>query len=714
MESSGKRALRLLLFTQCVLQLLLTCRQAYGAAEGRVQLEEGGQINGEPTVETCAASSHDSESRECRGYPTSTASWTDEAPAVSNQARGDIPHSAGVGERQKEALALFESAMALLNDSNPDQDRVRAYALLSQSATIGHQPAQRMMGIAHLFGDMEAAVEFDPIRARRLLEPLAMGGDPEAQLYFGFMHSFGLAALEPSQAKAIILYTFASIGGNQLAHLALGYRHYAGLGLAQSCEKSLDHYRRVAASVEKAFTVPGGYQYTAATSTISSKLRLYDEYENPSRMLTGQLSEDLIQYYRFLADKGDVHAQVGLGHLHYQGGRGVQQNHTRALTYFLQAANTGNANAMAYLGKMFLEGGKAVQQNNEAAFKYFSMAAEKGNPVGQAGLGTMFLYGQGIPKDHDRALRYLMMAANQGLVHGQFELGNMFYHGFGVERNYKIALKYYQQASSGGHVLALYNLGMMNAQGIGVDQRSCQNAVILFKAVSEQGRSTLLELSRAYDIYKVGGKRVDEALVRYGFLAELGYEPAQSNAAFILDRAEARLFSDQNASYTKAFTYWARAASQGYVTARLKLGDYHYYGYGTPVDFTQSAFHYRVAAESESNPQAMFNLAYMHEQGYGLPKDIYLAKRYYDLAATTSYEAKIPVMLAQLKLAIVYGKEYLDLLGYWSTDTQTSDDAFSSTAFLSLQKSFALELNLYIIGLLFIFTAVMAYLQRIL
>lgn len=74
---------------------------------------------------------------------------------------------------------------------------------------------------------------------------------------------------------------------------------------------------------------------------------------------------------------------------------------------------------------------------------------------------------------------------------------------------------------------------------------------------------------------------------------------------------------------------------------RLKLGDYHYYGYGTPVDYALSAHHYRVAAETENNPQAMFNLGYMHEQGYGMPKDIHLAKRYYDLAAVTSVDAQV-------------------------------------------------------------------------
>ena len=44
--------------------------------------------------------------------------------------------------------------------------------------------------------------------------------------------------------------------------------------------------------------------------------------------------------------------QVGLGQLHYQGGRGVQQDHQRALHYFLQAADAGNPIAMAFLGKV--------------------------------------------------------------------------------------------------------------------------------------------------------------------------------------------------------------------------------------------------------------------------------------------------------------------------------------------------------------------------
>lgn len=48
------------------------------------------------------------------------------------------------------------------------------------------------------------------------------------------------------------------------------------------------------------------------------------------------------------------------------------------------------------------------------------------------------------------------------------------------------------------------------------------------------------------------------------------------------------------------------------------MGDYHYYGFGTDVDYESAATHYRLASETQHNAQAMFNLGYMHENGLGL------------------------------------------------------------------------------------------------
>ena len=57
----------------------------------------------------------------------------------------------------------------------------------------------------------------------------------------------------------------------------------------------------------------------------------------------------------------------------------------------------------------------------------------------------------------------------------------------------------------------------------------------LFKSVAERGRWSEMIMD-AHRLYKDG--QPDAALVKYMFLAELGYEVAQSNVAFILDRGQ--------------------------------------------------------------------------------------------------------------------------------------------------------------------------------
>lgn len=57
----------------------------------------------------------------------------------------------------------------------------------------------------------------------------------------------------------------------------------------------------ISASVASEVTLTGG--------TAVQKIRLLDEAENPGST-SGMLEEDLIQYYQFLAEKGDVQAQV--------------------------------------------------------------------------------------------------------------------------------------------------------------------------------------------------------------------------------------------------------------------------------------------------------------------------------------------------------------------------------------------------------------------
>lgn len=319
-----------------------------------------------------------------------------------------------------------------------------------------------------------------------------------------------------------------------------------------------------------------------------------------------------------------------------------------------------------------------------------------GNPVGQSGLGIMYLQGKGVPKDTDKALKYFTQAADQGWVDGQLQLGNMYYSGIGVKRDFKLANKYFNLASQSGHVLAFYNLGQMHASGVGM-MRSCPTAVELFKNVAERGKwaERLMVAYQDYRAYKF-----DEAFMQYTLLAELGYEVAQSNAAFLLDRSEIKMFTNRQEDLVRALQYWGRAAGQGYSAAQVKLGDYHYYGLGTGnVDYETAASHYRMASEQQHNAQAMFNLAYMHEQGLGMKKDIHLAKRFYDLAAETNADAKIPVALALMKLQFIYKYESL-----------REDNVFKML--MGLDENIASNWDLYLITVITIFLGMIIYSRR--
>uniref|UniRef100_A0A673BBQ9 Fibronectin type-II domain-containing protein n=1 Tax=Sphaeramia orbicularis TaxID=375764 RepID=A0A673BBQ9_9TELE len=517
----------------------------------------------------------------------------------------------------EEAEEQYQTVLRMLNATTRKSQKKELYEKLLKVAEKGHQKAMEKVAYAMLFGDY---MNQNITKAKEMFEKLAMEGSPKAQTALGFLYAAGLG-VNSSQAKALVYYTFGALGGNMIAHMILGYRYLGGVGVPQSCESALTHYRLVANQGENLHTKS------------VQKIRLLDEVENPGST-SGMLEEDLIQYYQFLAEKGDVQAQVGLGQLHLHGGRGVEQNHQRAYDYFNQAANAGNTHAMAFLGKV----GDHFQ----------------GNPVGQSGLGMAYLYGRGVQVNYELALKYFQKAAEQGWVDGQLQLGTMYYNGIGVKRDYKQALKFFNLASQAGHILAFYNLAQMHATGTGV-MRSCHTAVELFKNVCERGRWSE-RLMTAYSSFKEG--ETDAALVQYLLLAEQGYEVAQSNVAFILDQKGAQIFSE-NETYPRALLHWTRAAAQGYTVARIKLGDYHFYGYGTDVDYETAVIHYRLASEQQHSAQALFNLGYMHEKGLGIKQDIHLAKRFYDMAAENSPDAQVPVFLALCKLGLIYTLQYL-------------------------------------------------------
>jgi len=297
----------------------------------------------------------------------------------------------------------------------------------------------------------------------------------------------------------------------------------------------------------------------------------------------------------------------------------------------------------------------------------------------------MYMHGFGVAQSHKKALEHFKAAAEKGNAEAQFNLGAMHIGGMGVKKAYDKALHFFTLSAHQGHTLALYNLGQMHLNGLGTP-RSCSVAVQCLKAVAERGPwGTMLEEAHQ----ALQGSDTETALQLYATLAEGGYEVAQSNVAFLLDRhfqhspntSVLGLRGDSLAA--RAHEMYSRAAQQGNVEAELKLGDYHYYGVGVGIDKEAAVHHYRAAAEAR-NGQAMFNLAYMYAHGLGLSKvrskpwpatpparesrsiapfqagltphssqDYHLAKRHYDMASEAVPEAYPAVKLALIELKLL-------------------------------------------------------------
>ncbi len=218
------------------------------------------------------------------------------------------------------------------------------------------------------------------------------------------------------------------------------------------------------------------------------------------------------------------------------------------------------------------------------------------------------------------------------------------------------------------HIPAMFNLAMLRL-GASDSKAGCAEAVTLLKYIAERGPwGALLQGGR--DAHRAGN--LDTALWKYMWAAEMGYEVAQANAAWLL--REAYGAAEGGPAAKLAVAMHRLAAGQGNVESILELGDAYYCmwggwwlnhcvhkdhcvlvsihtstivclcsytppplcacvhthlnhcthtclnhtdGRGVEQDMSRAAEWYQKAAAAK-NVQAMFNLGYMHEYGAGL------------------------------------------------------------------------------------------------
>ncbi|KAF7813515.1 ERAD-associated E3 ubiquitin-protein ligase component HRD3A-like [Senna tora] len=490
----------------------------------------------------------------------------------------------------------------------------------------------RMLMSAVSSGDVRAMED-----AAGEIEAAAELGYPAAQSVLGFFYGMGLMR-ERSKGKAVLHHHFAAEGGNMQSKMALAYTYTR----QDMPENAVEFYADLAEVAVNSFLI-------SKDSPDIELVRIHsgaEENKEALRKSRGEEDEDF-QILEYQGQKGNAGAMYKIGLFYYFGLRGLRRDHAKAFSWFSKAVEKGEARSMELLGEIYARGA-GVERNYTKALEWFTLASKHQLYSAYNGMGYLYVKGYGVEKNYTKAKEYFEKAANNEEVGGHYNLGVMYLKGIGVKRDVKLACKCFILAASNGQQKAIYQLAKMFHAGV-LLKKNIPMAAALYRVVAEQG--PWISLSRwALESYLKGD--IGKALMLYSRMAEMGYEVAQSNAAWILDKYGERSlcvgesgFCTDAERHQQAHSLWWQASEQGNEHAALLIGDAYYYGRGIAKDYERAAEAY-MHAKSQSNAQAMFNLGYMHEHGQGLPLDLHLAKRYYDEALEHDPAAKLPVTIA--------------------------------------------------------------------
>ncbi|XP_031498303.1 ERAD-associated E3 ubiquitin-protein ligase component HRD3A-like [Nymphaea colorata] len=559
----------------------------------------------------------------------------DSSPPSDDEASGDNEPAGG----DSSAASNWDDFAA---DLKPDEDLdPGSWRLVFDSDPVGNAsiPADdalyfssvRQMVNAAAAGDLDAMDE-----AVAAIDEIARRGHAHAQSVMGFLHGAGCRA-DRSASKAFTYHYFAAEGGNPQSKMALAYTYFR----QEMYDKSVKLYGELAETALASFLI-------SKDSPVVDQVRINDgaeENKEALRKLRGEEDDDF-QITEYQAQKGSSAAMYKLGFIYYFGLRGVRRDHAKALSWFLKAVDKGEPRSMELLGEIYARGA-GVEKNYTKALEWLRLAAKQRLISAYNGIGYLYVKGYGVEKkNYTKAKEYFERAAKHDDPSGHYNLGVLYLKGIGVKKSLADASRHFIAAANYGQPKAYYQLGKMFQKGVGVEKNLAM-ATTLYKSVAERGPWG--SLSRwALESYLKG--EIGKAFFIYSRMAEMGYEVAQSSAAWILDRYGERSlcmgeagFCTNTERHQRAHSLWWHASEQGNEHAALLIGDAYYYGRGTDRDYERAAEAY---AHSKLNAQAMFNLGYMHEHGEGLPYDLHLAKRYYDQALDNERAAKLPVMLA--------------------------------------------------------------------
>lgn len=434
--------------------------------------------------------------------------------------------------------------------------------------------------------------------------------------------SIAKGSIKPINENAMKSLTqFANLGYPE-AQCHLGLFYYYGIGISQDYSKAAELWTKASDQGFEDAEYYLAHCYFDGTG-------VNQDYHKAAKI-----------WYK-LTNNGNYGARYNLGRC-FHDGQGVPVNYEQALlcwtygglvgeTYHLKlAAENGYSEAQWRLGYVYKQswGGEHYQE----AAELFRKSAEQGNVKSQTELGICYRDGQGVEQNYEKAIEWFNRAEKQGYSEAQNCLGLCYMKGYGVEQDSEKAIEWFKKAVEQGNANAQYNLGCC--------LKDTYDYKAIFKlwrdAAKQENPSAVNILGYCYDGIEIAEDKA-EAFSWWKKAAEEGYTEAQ----FVIGR----FYSDGigvNKDEKEAFAWWKKAADQDYDFAQICVGRCYYYGTGTTKDDEKSMFYYgKIKSNTQSyiwlykdsqedNTAALICLGNLK---YNSDEKKYTAVRYYKKAA---------------------------------------------------------------------------------
>ncbi|QRW13007.1 Sel1 domain-containing protein [Ceratobasidium sp. AG-Ba] len=584
--------------------------------------------------------------------------------------------------RTQSWLPTFLSTRASRDEARVRSRVLKLIGFLDKAVELGSVEALYVS--AHISMYPPVGLGVDPRRAFDLYEKHAqLTGNGTSQGMLGFFYATGYDGIVPvDQAKASLYYTFGAAGGDAASQMAMGYRYWAGIGVAEDCMAALEWYERASnqgvlplAMTHYLSGPPGGrtlplkptklsdlagglYGHGASVaSTGYNALRAPITAANARA--AGETWVDVLEYYTYHADRGEPDFALKLAKIYYHGsiyaGEAVgkiPRDYWRAGKYFRAVAKkvwlrdslstplAGRkeltkeetllaqqaSSACAYLGKMYLRG-EGVKQDIRVARMWFIRGAEFGEKESHNGLGIIHRDGlfDGKP-DFKKAMYHFGVAAGHDLAEAQVNLGKIYYE----RRDYATALPFFETAiRHGAPFEAYYYLASYNAQKARAREPSCSVAVAFHKLVAERGGWALNE----------GGLVLPSDAGDGGIWRPLK-EDGEVGLGIVMGAGSRNVGEER-------MLRWSVESERGDEVAQNNLAfvlDQDRSLFRQPSltsnsSTTRLALQHYTRSAAQRNVDALVKVADYHYYGLGTPKDVQRAVGYYSAAVDTQLSA---------------------------------------------------------------------------